>query len=415
MKVCIHRGAREIGGTCVEIESQGKRLVLDVGLPLDASDPDEFPLHPVKGFADPDPSLLGVVISHPHQDHYGLAHRLPEETPFLIGKAAEAILGAASLFSPAGLNLENVRHLADRVPIELGPFKITPYLVDHSAYDSYAILVEAEGKRLFYSGDFRAHGRKANRVERLITSPPPNVDVLLMEGTCIGRGNEDKAFDSEDDLVPQFAEFFRQTPGMPLVWASGQNIDRIVTIFKACQQSGRQFIIDMYTAEILRATGNPRLPQAEWNGIKVFLPDTQRWRIKKENAFDISDSYKPYRIHWHQLAKATAKSVMLFRPSMVRDMERANCLAGGSLVNSVWAGYLEDEKHQWFVDWLEERGLQVHACHTSGHASVTDLKRMRNAFPAAVAVPVHLSDRKRFGELFGNVEPHDDGEEWEVN
>src|SRR5271165_1056751 len=105
MRICIHRGTKEIGGTCVEIESQGKRLVLDVGLPLDASDPDEFPLHPVKGFHVADPSLLGVVISHPHQDHYGLAYRLPEETTFLIGEAAERILAAAALFSPAGLKL----------------------------------------------------------------------------------------------------------------------------------------------------------------------------------------------------------------------------------------------------------------------------------------------------------------------
>ena len=38
MKVCIQRGTKQIGGTCVEIESDGKRLVLDVGLPLDADD-----------------------------------------------------------------------------------------------------------------------------------------------------------------------------------------------------------------------------------------------------------------------------------------------------------------------------------------------------------------------------------------
>lgn len=113
MRVCIHRGTKEIGGTCVEIESQGKRLVLDVGLPLDAPDPDTFPLHPIRGFEIPDPSLLGVVILHPHQDHYGLAHRLPEETPFLIGNAAEAILASAALFSPAGLKLKNVKHLVD--------------------------------------------------------------------------------------------------------------------------------------------------------------------------------------------------------------------------------------------------------------------------------------------------------------
>ena len=103
MKICIHRGAKEIGGSCIEIESQEKRIVLDIGLPLDAIDPDAIPMHPVKGFDSSDESLLGVIISHPHQDHYGLAHRLPEQTPFLVGKAAEAILAAAALFSPAGV------------------------------------------------------------------------------------------------------------------------------------------------------------------------------------------------------------------------------------------------------------------------------------------------------------------------
>ena len=34
MKACIHRGTKEIGGTCIEIESEGKRIILDVGLPL---------------------------------------------------------------------------------------------------------------------------------------------------------------------------------------------------------------------------------------------------------------------------------------------------------------------------------------------------------------------------------------------
>ena len=37
--------------------------------------------------------------SHAHQNHYGLACWLPKETPFLIGKAAEAILAAANIFT----------------------------------------------------------------------------------------------------------------------------------------------------------------------------------------------------------------------------------------------------------------------------------------------------------------------------
>lgn len=164
MRVCIHRGTGEIGGTCIEVEAEGKRVALDVGLPLDApEDGHESLLPAVPGFREPDDSLLGVLISHPHQDHYGLARYVRPDVPIWIGKTAHNIMKAASAYVPDGLAFENPRFISDRKPLEIGPFRITPYLVDHSAFDAYALLVESDGRRVFYSGDFRAHGRKAGR------------------------------------------------------------------------------------------------------------------------------------------------------------------------------------------------------------------------------------------------------------
>ena len=239
MKVCIHRGAHQIGGTCVELECQGKRLVLDVGVPLDAGDPATVEMPDVKGLSSGDPALLGIVISHPHQDHYGLASRVPKGTPFLMGAATEHILAAAADFTPSGGTFEDVIHLTDRKTIELGPFRITPYLMDHSAYDAYAVLVEAGGQRLFYTGDLRGHGRKARLFERLVKHPPGDVDVLLMEGTTITRSGTDEGFATEDDLEAEMMGIFARTAGMPLVWCSGQNIDRLVTVFRAAKRVGR--------------------------------------------------------------------------------------------------------------------------------------------------------------------------------
>lgn len=66
MKVRIHRGTQEIGGTCIELEEEGKRIVLDVGLPLDAGESSDMEdlLPQVKGFRQKDDSLLAVIISH---------------------------------------------------------------------------------------------------------------------------------------------------------------------------------------------------------------------------------------------------------------------------------------------------------------------------------------------------------------
>ena len=45
MQACIHRGTKEIGGSCVEVISGGKRLIIDLGLPLDAQKNDKTKLN----------------------------------------------------------------------------------------------------------------------------------------------------------------------------------------------------------------------------------------------------------------------------------------------------------------------------------------------------------------------------------
>ena len=414
MKVCIHRGTQEVGGTCIEIESQGKRIVLDVGLPLEATDSIES-LPQVEGFRERQESLLAAVISHPHLDHYGLARYLLPNTQMIMGAATERILKAAMLFTPVDVEFKNVLHLELGKPLSIGPFTITPYLNDHSAYDAYSLLISADGQRLFYSGDFRGHGRKAALFERLLKRPPFNVDVLLMEGTTIGRSGSAAPFQTEQELEQDFAEQIRKTKGMVLVWTSGQNIDRLVTIYKAAKRSGRQLIIDMYTAEILRAIGNPKLPQAGWNGIKVFLPESQKRQIKRKQLFSITRQHKQSRIYAEKLHEAASKAIMLFRPSMMSDMDKAGCLQEAGPIYSLWPGYLKREELRSFHAWLDRYDIPLVHCHTSGHASTQDLQRFAKAIEPKMLVPIHSFETKRFNEYFDNVVMKKDGQWWQVS
>ena len=92
---CHNRGAAEIGGNCVEIASDcGRGVVVDVGRPLSAGWSDEVPLPAVPGLASGDTSLCGVLISHPHLDHYGLLGGVGSDVPIFIGAEAAAILKA---------------------------------------------------------------------------------------------------------------------------------------------------------------------------------------------------------------------------------------------------------------------------------------------------------------------------------
>ena len=171
MRVRIHRGAHEIGGSCVEVEAAGCRLVLDVGRPLNAPRDASVPLPDVAGFGGGDPSLAGVVISHAHQDHWGLVDQVAAGVPIYLGEATRRILAEAEFWS-SGIDVDAAGFLDHRTPLDIGPFRVTPFLNDHSAFDAYSLLVEAEGKRLFYTGDIRGHGRKAAIFEELLRKPP---------------------------------------------------------------------------------------------------------------------------------------------------------------------------------------------------------------------------------------------------
>jgi ribonuclease J len=413
MRVCIYRGTQEVGGTCIEVEASGKSLVLDVGLPLDAEDSIQN-LPPVRGFLEKNENLLGVVISHPHQDHYGLSKYLPAESKIFMGAATERILKAATLFTPSGVSFKNVAHLESARPLSVGPFTITPYLNDHSAYDAYSLLIAADGRRLFYSGDFRGHGRKAGAFQRLLKHPPRDVDVLLMEGTTIGRSGAGAKFQTEQQLEACFMRHIRKTKGIVLAWTSGQNIDRLVTIFKACKKSGRWLILDLYTAEILRATGNPNLPQGFWNGIRVFLPASQKRQVIRNKQFALVDRYTTNRIYPEDLAKKAANSVLIFRPSLTRDLDKAKCLEGAQLIYSLWGGYLKQERMRPFHEWLKAHQIPLTTCHTSGHASLNDLRKYAKAIAPKMLVPIHSFETKRFEEFFANVQRKRDGEWWEM-
>jgi ribonuclease J len=191
LRIKIHRGTAEIGGTCIELAASGGRLLLDLGLPLDG-DPEDLGSHPDIEGLNGGSDLLGLVLSHGHVDHWGLASLVGPDLPVYLGSPTHRILKAAAPFVPRPYVPANAREFHSGVSFEIGPFKITPHLVDHSAYDAHAIEIEAEGQRLFYSGDIRAHGRKAALFERLIANPPRDIDIMFMEGSSLGRLEAEK-------------------------------------------------------------------------------------------------------------------------------------------------------------------------------------------------------------------------------
>ena len=398
VRIRIHRGAEEIGGNCVELHAEGASILLDLGEPLMGDESGEQALPDIPGLTDgSNESLLGVVISHPHLDHYGLVRFASPSLPKYMGREADKLLRAAGAFTSFGMNFENVKHYRDKAPFRIGPFRITPYLADHSAFDSYSFLIEAAGKRLFYSGDLRGHGWKGWAFERLVSDPPARVDAMLLEGTTLGREAGEPAL-AESELVENIAEKIHDTDGIVLAGFSGQNIDRFVTFYKATRKAGRTFVADCYIAHLLRSIGRPTLPDPTSRAMRVFLPGGMKRRIVRTKRFDVVEPFRGSRIYADEISRRKHRLVMTFRASMAGDFEGNGILDGGRLIYSMWPGYLERSSPN-PEDWCARNGVMFDISHSSGHAGHDDLSRVVRGMAPRTVIPIHTLAPERFKGL----------------
>lgn len=412
MKVRIHRGAHEIGGNCIEVAAGPDRIVLDLGRPLSAGWDDVVPLPDVAGLAAPDPTLHAVVLSHPHLDHYGLADQLPD-VPVYLGAEASRVLEAAAFFSPISKSPRLAGTLHDGSALQLGPFTITPYLADHSAFDAYSLLVEAEGRRLFYTGDIRGHGRKSRLFDRLV-SHAPEADVLVMEGTNVRATGPAAERSTEHDVEESLLATLRSTPGLVATFSSAQNLDRLVTVFRVARRSGRTLVVDLYTATVASATGRPSIPQPGFDGFAVYVPQRQRRRIAETKEFQRVAALADVRMFPEDLATERGKIAYLGTSSTAGELVEAGALRDGAVVWSLWDGYLKQPAGIRLQALLAEAEIPLIHHHTSGHAHIDDLVRLVDAFETARVVPIHSEATDRFADHFPRIERHADGEWWEV-
>jgi ribonuclease J len=413
MNLKILRGTKEIGGTVVELSTATTSILLDIGLPLSADS-----IHIDIKALKPD----AVFISHPHQDHFGLIDELLSVVPVYIGELGKNLIDATKLFLGRELNSNNFHFISNRRKVSVGDFTITPYLVDHSAVDAYAFLIEAEGKRVFYSGDFRAHGRKSVLFDRLITKPPKDVDVFLMEGTMIKRSNND--FSSEIAVEEKIVEIIRDQRNISFLISSSQNIDRIVSAYNACLKTRKKLVVDFYTAWVLEKVKSvsQSVPNIDWDHVRLYA-DYRPDQIIKTNLDYFGDFRKrayASRVTKEELQSNPSDYLVISKMSKFKIMDLyKDSEFPVNVIYSQWLGYLTYSNDDYYgseaiAAYRENPEVNFVYAHTSGHAVLNDLKRLADAVKPKLLIPIHTEYGSDFENHFSNILLLDDNTNIEV-
>ena len=415
LNLTIHRGTHEIGGSCIELSTENTRILIDIGLPLVDEEGQSFKLGNYldlskaelleKNIAKDVPGLYkedsdskppdAILISHSHPDHYGLMPFVKPQIPLYLSEGCLKLIKATYYFRGLDSILETVEIIEHQKSISIGDFQITPYLVDHSGFDAYAFLIEAEGKRVFYSGDFRGHGKKSSLFDRFIEDPLGNIDYLIMEGTGI-EGKEGYC-EKEDELRDRLVTIFKEKRGMIFFACSSQNIDRISSLYSACRRSGRILVLDPYTVHLLDVLRKraPSIPQFDFKDIRVFFTsDSNTRRLAGDN---ILYKYKDSKITYDEIEEK--KNSLVVKPSygIRKAFAKKGYIEDSTLIYSMWGGYYENEK----AFWDKYDISPIHA-HTSGHAGVQQLKKFASALNPTTIIPIHTLSPDKFPEYFGN-------------
>lgn len=418
MKFKIHRGTKEIGGSCVEVWTESTRILVDFGMPIVDENGNEFNfnqykndnineliqkniLPDIKGLYDNNSLIDGVVISHAHLDHYGLINYISKDIQFYLGEATYKIIELSNIFTSQNIKLEKVKYFEKNLKFQIGDISITPFGADHSAFDSYSFLIEADGKSIFYSGDFRSHGRKANAFNRFTNNAPKNVNYLLLEGTTINQ--VDKVFKSEYKLQDEFLQLFKQQNKINLVYTSGQNIDRLVTIFKASLEAKKTLVIDVYIAKILKELSKfAKLPynSEDYKNIKVIFTYYTGKKLDRDGNKSILYEFKKFKITKEEVSEQFKDIVMIVRPSMKKELELIKGIDNGNFIYSMWSGYLRKKSTSEFVEFIKNKGFTFHNIHTSGHADTKTLIKMVEAIQPKCIVPIHTFERNKYQDIF---------------
>jgi ribonuclease J len=391
---CALGGSGEIGMNVNLYGHAGKWVMVDCGVTFaDAGFPGIDVILPDLRFIEEQiDNLVGLVLTHGHEDHIGALPYLAED----LGVPLYATPFTAGLIRG---KLEEER-IDDRVKIKLveagkafdvGPFKFTMVPLAHSIPEANGLVIETKAARVFHTGDWKLDATpligKPSSPEELRAIGDKGIDVLVCDSTNVFNA---EASGSEADVRRGIAETVAKAKGRVLVTSFASNAARIATLGKVAEETGRKLAVAGRSLDriirVAQATGYlkdlPNLIDAE---TAMRLPRSKVLVIATGGQGEARAALSRVAEGTHPI-KLDEGDTVIFSSKQIPG-------------NEVAIGRIQNQLAGKGVEMVTEKQAHV---HVSGHPGRPELKSMYEWMRPKALIPVHgemrhLKEQARFG------------------
>ncbi|MER3409203.1 MAG: ribonuclease J [Thermoleophilia bacterium] len=264
-------GLGEVGKNMTVLETGKGGLVIDAGLafPRDEHLGVDLVLPDFSYLKESRVSLVGVILTHAHEDHVGaLPYLLREvEVPRVYGTRLTLGLVQSKLDEHGVTSrTELVEARPENGPFQVGPFRVELVRMAHSVPDNVAVVVESEGLRVLHTSDYKLDHTPVDGfrtdVGRLAELGSLGIDLMLGDSTNAER----PGFTGSERLVGEaFRQIIPLRKGRVLVASFASNVHRMQQAIDVAVESGRKVCIVgrsmRKNLNIARALGYMHVPE----------------------------------------------------------------------------------------------------------------------------------------------------------
>ena len=367
-------------------ENEQKWIIIDMGVTFaDDSLPGIDLIYPDPGFIiDKKNDLLGIVLTHAHEDHIGaIAHIWPKLKCKIYATPFTAVL-IQEKFKEKKIDItRDLKIIELNSKIKLGPFEIDFVTLTHSILEPNGLCISTPSETILHTGDWKVDpnpllGKNIDE-EKLKNIGKKGVCTMICDSTNVfseGRAG------SELDVRKSLLNIIEKKTNKVIVTSFASNVARMETIFYCAQKTNRQI-------SLVGRSMNRIYKAARKCGYLQNIPDI----VDPRDAKNISKNKIIYLCTGSQGEPMGAMNRIIngIHPDVY--LEKGDTVIFSSKMipgNEKKLYALQNEISKKDVEIITEENAFV---HVSGHPNKEDLKDMYNWIKPKCVIPVHGEHR----------------------